>query len=100
MIRPEILNEHTDLQFIRNIKQKVHMVCWCYYSYEDGSEKMLDICQTKYYNNGFSLSARGITYMSIDSRIDDFTIEDCTLSGLKKIIHSFLEVDISNTGEV
>lgn len=79
-----ILNEKSIGRFRDNVNNERYMICWCYY---DGC---YDICQTRYSFGEFALNARGIGYFNLFS---DQNIEDCSLEGLQKYIHSFLEIE-------
>jgi len=86
-----ILNEKSYTRFIENVQNKKYMIIWAYYNYgfNDETRVMLDICRTNYWNGEFALSARGITYFSL---FNDQPIEKCSLEGLQKYIHSFIEI--------
>ena len=84
------LTEKSIDKFRENINNKIYMVCWCYYSFRDDTKQMLDICRTRYGKYEWALVVRGMSYFSL---FEDESIDDCSLEGLQKYIHSFLEVE-------
>lgn len=66
-----IITEETAKQFIENLKNKVEMVCFCFYDFPYGDglvKRKVDIAKTNYCNNsGWHISCRGVIYLdSID----------------------------------
>jgi len=91
-MKPILLTEKTHKQFIRNIKQKKHMVVWCFYYWSD-SPTSIDIAQTYYSRDGgFSIIARGIGYINLLPEEMDI-LDKWTYKAITKYIHSFLVVD-------
>ena len=86
-----ILDEKSIDKFKENINNKIYMVVWCYYEfYTDTTKQMLDIAKTRYGKYEWAIGVRGCSYFSLFS---DQSIDDCSLEGLQKYIHSFLEVN-------
>lgn len=90
MIKPTILNESSIERFRDNINNQRYMVVWCYYEPGNKYGTFIDIAKTSYRGGPFNIGARGIGYLSFFS---DQSIDDCSLEGLQKHIHSFLEME-------
>jgi hypothetical protein len=88
------INDKTAKIFLKNLKEKKHMICYVYFNLNFDGEaiKEIDIAQTYYDDKGnFSINSRGIVYLYYYLAFKENKIS--TIKKIIKTIHSFLECE-------
>jgi hypothetical protein len=86
------INDKTAKIFLKNLKEKKHMICYVYFNLKFGNKecKFLDIAKTQYDNKGnFYINSRGQGYLNYL----DLNFVNKKIDIIIKSIHSFLECE-------
>jgi hypothetical protein len=92
LIKPVEINEKTAPEFLKNLQNKVFMVCFVYYEFrfDDDKRTYIDVAKTKYTKNGgWTIGCRGNTYL--DNMLDE--PDEWFIEAIIKYVHSYIECE-------